>query len=308
VFVKIKRLLNHLIQESDWMTFSEYIYLRPNELKEKIKQFPLAMIPLGALEWHGPHLPLGTDGLKIEYLLRKTAENLEKGGVLFPTKFWGAYRTMKFPWTFNFSRLGQRIFYKNMLKTLYNMGFRIIILLTGHYPESLVKLLMRTSKCFMQMHKECYVLGISEYFLLADFDYYGDHAARWETSFQMAINPDRVDLNELPEGYNFIQRAQYLGIAGQDPLITSSKEEGYKLVEAFSNRLSALIEEIWNSQSQEAFLDVYTNYYKKRAELFKRKNREKGLEVLGWDSMKDLWNTVRWFFKNGLKQVKQKEK
>jgi len=55
------------------MGYSEYIYLRPRQLKAEIERFPLAMVPLGALEWHSYHLPLGTDGLKAEYLLRKTA-------------------------------------------------------------------------------------------------------------------------------------------------------------------------------------------------------------------------------------------
>lgn len=284
------------------MTFSEYIYLRPSELNGEIKRFPLAMIPLGALEWHGPHLPLGTDGLKVEHLLRKTAEKIAKG-VLFPTKYWGAFRTMKFPWTFNFTKTGQGRFYRIMVRSLYRMGFRIIILLTGHYPENMAKLLMRTARRFMRSHKDCYVLGITEYFLLSDFNYFGDHAARWETSFEMTANSDRVNLKELPEGYNFIQRVKYLGISGQDPLRISSKEEGEKLTDAFTSRLSALIEEVWNIQSKQPFLDVYSNFYKKRAQLFKRKNRDKGLEVLGWDSTKDLWNMIKWFFKNGLKHV-----
>ncbi|MBN2154495.1 MAG: creatininase family protein [Candidatus Lokiarchaeota archaeon] len=286
--------------------YREYIYLRPKELDEEIKRFPLAFVPLGALEWHSYHLPLGTDGLKVDFLLRKTAEKMAKG-VLFPTKFWGAFRTMRFPWTFNFPRAGQGRFYRYFLKKLYKMGFRMIILLTGHYPEGMVRLLKRTCKNFMRSHQDCYVLGITEYFLLSDFGYFGDHAARWETSLEMVANPEHVNLSELPKDYSFIQRAMHLGITGQDPLLTSSEEEGRNLIEAFSNRLSLLIEKVWEKKNQQPFLDVYNDYYSKRVQLFKRKNRDKRLKVLGWDSKKDMWNYLKWLFQNGARHVKVKD-
>jgi creatinine amidohydrolase len=289
------------------MTYSEYIYLRPRQLEAEIERFPLALIPLGALEWHSYHLPLGTDGLKAEYLLRKTAERLDKG-VLFPTKYWGAFSTLKFPWTFQFSRLGQRRFYENMVRTLYKMGFRIIILLTGHYPEAMPKILKRVAKRFMRRHPDCFVLGMTEYFLLSDFEYFGDHAARWETTFEMVANPDCLDLNELPKNYNYIQRSQHLGIQGQDPLLTSSKEEGDKLTEAFTIRLTDAIEKSWRTKSQQVFLNIYDDFYNERKKLFKRENREKGLRILGYDSMKDWWSTIKWFFTHGLKQIPEKSK
>jgi creatinine amidohydrolase len=282
--------------------YSEYIYLRPRQLQAEIERFPLALVPLGALEWHSYHLPLGTDGLKAEYLLKKTGEKLGKG-VLFPTKYWGAFRTMNFPWTFQFSRLAQRRFYENMVRTLYKMGFRIIILLTGHYPEAMPQILKRVAKRFMRKFPDFFVLGIAEYFLLWDFDYFGDHAARFESDFELIANPDCVNFSELPKGYTFIQRSQHLGIQGQDPLLTSSKEEGEQLSTTFTSRLVDAIEKTWESKSQQIFLDTYNNFYKERRILFKKKNREKALNVLGWDSMKDLWNTIRWFFTNGLKQI-----
>jgi creatinine amidohydrolase len=284
------------------MNYSEYIYLRPHQLQAEIERFPLALVPLGALEWHSYHLPLGTDGLKAEFLLRKTGKKLGKG-VLFPTKYWGAFRTLKFPWTFQFSRIGQEQFYKKMVKSLYKMGFRIIILLTGHYPEAMPRILREIAKRFMRRHSDCFILGITEYFFLHDFMYFGDHAARWETSLEMVANPDCVKLNELPNGYNFIQRSQHLGIQGQDPLLTSSKEEGEKLTNVFTNRLVESIEKTWESKSQQVFLEIYDNFYGARAKLFKKENREKGLSVLGWDNIKDLWKIIRWFFKNGLKYI-----
>ncbi len=54
----------------------DYVNCRPDQLKDAIDEFPLALIPHGALEWHSLHMPLGFDGLKAENLLRKVGNSL----------------------------------------------------------------------------------------------------------------------------------------------------------------------------------------------------------------------------------------
>jgi creatinine amidohydrolase len=44
----------------------------------------LGIVPLGALEQHGPHLPLATDSLIAEILARRLAEGIEETGVVMP--------------------------------------------------------------------------------------------------------------------------------------------------------------------------------------------------------------------------------
>ena len=39
--------------------------LRPDEIVAEMGEVPLVYFPLGPLEWHGPHLPLGTDFLNV---------------------------------------------------------------------------------------------------------------------------------------------------------------------------------------------------------------------------------------------------
>src|SRR5438445_335235 len=41
----------------------EYELMRPPEIAQARARLPLAFIPIGPLEWHGPHLPMGMDGL-----------------------------------------------------------------------------------------------------------------------------------------------------------------------------------------------------------------------------------------------------
>ena len=35
-----------------------YEELLPEELVQRIQEMPVAYLPLGTLEWHGPHMPL----------------------------------------------------------------------------------------------------------------------------------------------------------------------------------------------------------------------------------------------------------
>jgi len=45
----------------------------------------MAFPPLGPLEWHGPHLPLGVDALNAEAVAWRVAQ--EVGGVVLPALY-----------------------------------------------------------------------------------------------------------------------------------------------------------------------------------------------------------------------------
>ena len=66
-------------------------HLRPAEFRERRDAFPAAWLPVGTIEWHGTHLPLGLDGLKSEGLCIEGARAL--GGVVFPGMYYGDPRT-----------------------------------------------------------------------------------------------------------------------------------------------------------------------------------------------------------------------
>ncbi len=71
------------------MTTAKYNWLEltPQEFRERIADAPIAYLPMGTLEWHGEHLPLGTDALQPIHLFGKLAEL--NGGVVMPTMFVG---------------------------------------------------------------------------------------------------------------------------------------------------------------------------------------------------------------------------
>ena len=67
-----------------------YEELLPEEYVQRIKEMPVAYLPLGTLEWHGPHMPLGADGIQSKELFVRVAEKI--GGVVLPMLFMGPDR------------------------------------------------------------------------------------------------------------------------------------------------------------------------------------------------------------------------
>jgi creatinine amidohydrolase len=205
------------------MNFIRYEESRPGAMRAMIRESPVAYVPFGSLEWHGEHAPLGVDGLKAHALCEAAAERT--GGVVFPTIYWGAFHTMPLPFTFHFKKSGIRYLAREILKQLAQWNFKAIVLLTGHYPGSQVRLLRKECRRFNRAGGAL-ALGVPEQAFALDIEYYGDHAGMWETSFMMAIRPDLVDLSAMPVGLPTLERLAKFGVMGQDPISKASAEEG----------------------------------------------------------------------------------
>ena len=67
-----------------------YEELLPEEFVQRMQEMPVAYLPLGTLEWHGPHMPLGADGIQSKELFVRVAEKV--GGVVLPILFMGPDR------------------------------------------------------------------------------------------------------------------------------------------------------------------------------------------------------------------------
>ena len=65
--------------------------LLPGQLNEEQKRCPLVFVPIGPLEYHGPHLPVGTDAINATQCALEACRRLGKG-VVHPTLYWGTER------------------------------------------------------------------------------------------------------------------------------------------------------------------------------------------------------------------------
>ena len=56
--------------------------LLPHEFQARLAARPVGYLPLGTLEWHGPHLALGADFIQARALFERAARRF--GGIVFP--------------------------------------------------------------------------------------------------------------------------------------------------------------------------------------------------------------------------------
>src|SRR5262245_34367011 len=95
----------------------------------------LLLLPVGSVEQHGPHLPLGTDFMTAEHLALEAAERAgrEIPVVVAPTlPFGSSHHHIPFGGTMSLStETYYRLLYE-LGSSLADSGFRILFLINGH--------------------------------------------------------------------------------------------------------------------------------------------------------------------------------
>jgi creatinine amidohydrolase len=173
---------------TNWKRYEE---LRPEQLAELTARVPVAYWPLGLLEHHGWHLPVGFDGIKAQRLCQRLAERT--GGVLLPVMWWGwGGGHGDFRWTHYQQRDASCAIIHDTVGQLLNSGLRVIVLLAGHYPWQAI--LDQVMPPYRQSHPDALLLWGTEMNLGApQVQISGDHAAREETSMGLELLPELVD-------------------------------------------------------------------------------------------------------------------
>lgn len=220
-----------------------YEELRPRQLDAIIEECPFAIIPWGAHEWHGLQNPVGLDTIKAYNMALDLAR--EVGGVVLPPVYCG-YQTMKpykeFRHTLEFSREIVYSLALNYLDQLHDEGFRVILIIMGHYGGAHVETIQEAVQRFNICHSHAQAVAWQDYVPAGWVDVKGgDHAARNETSLLLHYRPDLVDLSELPAEGEVDLDTQ--GISGEDPR-QSTAEHGKMLAELFVQQAAPKIREM----------------------------------------------------------------
>lgn len=207
-----------------------YEYLRPAQIDAIKAAASIAYLPWGALEWHGRQNPVGLDALKAHALC--TAMAKKTGGVVLPPVYCGA-QTMKpahgFMYTLDHSYEVVGALCKEFLEQLADEGFRVVVLLMGHYGWKHVETIREAVSAFAARRPDVRVWAFPDWEPMPEA-YGGNHAAKGETSYQMLFYPDTVDLAQLPA--NRAITLEEDGIGGKDPR-ESSAEYGQAMLDAF---------------------------------------------------------------------------
>ncbi|HWQ02314.1 MAG TPA: creatininase family protein [Gaiellaceae bacterium] len=200
--------------------------LGPFALEKRLAEKPAPVLPLGTIEWHSYHLPLGLDLLKAQAIAERTAELAE--GVLAPPSWWAAGGVPQ-PYTLRLSGSVTEPVLTAVLDGFAEMGFRAICLLNGHYGlENSIAVRRAAMAC-----ADATVIPVADYELLTDLGATGDHAGVFETALLLPGRPDLVHLEiegDLP------------GVIGDDPRSRATPELGEQALELASSRAAALLD------------------------------------------------------------------
>jgi len=230
----------------------------PDSLAAVRERIPVAWIPLGTIEHHGWHLPVGFDALKANALCERAAARV--GGVVLPPLFFGTGGGhLGFPWTIMVSPEDVARIVDTTIDHLALSGFRVVVLLTGHYPGEQVDMVRDIARRATERNPGLRCLGLPEHELMTPEPgdrMAGDHAAKYETSLALALDPIWVDWERLHPGRiparvristtphdgpiagPFYDPDNALfAIAGQDPREHASVALGNRLVEEFLERI-----------------------------------------------------------------------
>ncbi len=178
--------------------WAKYHQLRPDQVSELVDQTPVVFWPLGLIEHHGWHLPIGYDGLKAERICVRIAQ--KTGGIILPTMWWGALGGHgDFLWTHYQPPESTAQILSTTIYQLIQFGFQVIVLLAGHYPWQ--QFLNQELPEIQSNNPEILILAGTEMSICGeDIKLPGDHAGRAETSYGLALFPELIDLQELRSG------------------------------------------------------------------------------------------------------------
>lgn len=225
----------------------KYSELLPGQFRKRLAAMPVAYLPLGTLEWHGEHLPLGADSLQSEALFCEAA--MRFGGIVLPPVFLGPDRITQnedgSSWigmdtavsTQPHQQLTGSAYWvpdsffielvANLLRQLQRAGFKAVFA-DGHGPS---RRLWNQQRSTWQQQTGLELGGV-EAEQLVDWNYMIDHAARNETSIMAYHYPELVDLTSFPKGID----SPLLGVNGKHPF-EATAVEGQQLTEQALNCL-----------------------------------------------------------------------
>ena len=256
----------------------EFERMRPEEVVAARTHAPVVFLPVAPLEWHGPHLPLGTDGLLAHHVAVRAAR--ETGGAVLPTMFVGTDSLRPpgrepqglgalgidedvrvvgmdlpgFPVRslyYHETVLGAVV--REAVRILKREPWSLIVLINGHGGPNHKRMLQRIAQ-EETLPSTAEVVYAQSWVQDEGLD--AGHADRFEASIVMALEPDLVHIDRLPardaplvyREFGVVNGAAFDGHPCEgfavpdhaDPRL-SSLEEGQALVDASVGALVELV-------------------------------------------------------------------
>lgn len=173
----------------------QFELLLPFQLRAIVAQRPVAYVPLGTLEWHCEHLPVGLDALTAHGLCLRAAAR--DGGVVLPPLYFGAGGEHgDYPWTVMMPTAREIETQLDFtIKRLKDFGFKLVVLFSGHCPPTQLEMIGRLAAKWAHDGFSVFATSV---FGIEGLELGPDHAGLFETTLLQALWPELVQLARLP--------------------------------------------------------------------------------------------------------------
>ena len=175
------------------------------QVEQALKTCKSLLIPFGAIEEHGPHLPLATDTLQALEVAIKASELIPLF-VAPPVNYGNCRSTACHPGTISISTATLKGLLKDIVRSCYRQGIRNVIALTGHAGGAHRMALQDAGEELLYELSKLQIAVVTEYELAKEegrglLETPGDaHAGEIETSRILHSHPQLVR-GSAPEEY-----------------------------------------------------------------------------------------------------------
>lgn len=211
------------------------------EINEAVQLGKICIVPTGAVEQHGPHLPLDVDMLIATSVALAAGERLAEKILVLPSVSYGyTGHVMDFPGTINIHYTHFIEHVLDICKSLAYHGFKKIVLLNGH-GSNMPNLDLVARRCNLETDAQCAfgawwtLLTVDPGFLprwrQSKFPGGCAHACELETSVYMHLCPQDVRVDKIASGdisFNLENsRYRYVDLFGAGPMQVTSWTASY---------------------------------------------------------------------------------
>jgi len=236
-------------------TVNEVLNMTRDEVAAAVEKYPVAILPLGATEQHGNHMPLGVDVYLAEGISRKLSERT--GALLLPSMPFGySWVWRDIPGTVSLQQHNVENVIKDVAHSVSRYGIELLVLVNGHDANN-ASMKYATRELMDELEMPVIYLFYPNFESIriqyCDSPTWGGmiHAGEFETSLMLALNPELVNMEksirEYPERPSLYGKSTISlgnlsesGVFGDATLAT--KEKGEQMLEKYLNEMKNLIE------------------------------------------------------------------
>lgn len=244
-------------------------HMNHREVSDYLKKSDTIVIPVGSLENHGLHMPLGTDSLIPDEIARLLNERSDL--LIAPTLHYGATDDLAgFPGTVSIGTEGLIMLLRAICDQLYRHGFRHFIILNGHGGNTAAIQAVGT-----HLYRKGAYLAILNWWLMAgqlNPDWAGGHGGGEETAGVMAVDPKliKTEYLHMPEGirndlgdalpYDAWTTIRFKGAAVTVPREVKDITDNGWLVHSFKGDIPTRATEAWGREMLTAMAEYIAEF------------------------------------------------